>query len=170
MLHTTRLWSLCHSPSHYRKENNLFCSSVRFFKEFLGEISQEKIPSINQLEKPDIFFRKTPFILSSIIHSSPIPNTLVFYINGSSSGNSGITSPTLTTTLSRNCKFAQQLETAMMIHLFSHVWGSCNVASDSAYVVGLFPVFLNAYPYGSGITSVNTNPLITMFEPILSLI
>lgn len=149
-----------------KRKLNLFCSSVRFFKEFLREISQKKISSINQLEKPDgFFFSETPFILSSIIHSSPIPNTLVFYVNGSSSGNSGITSPTLTTTVSTNCKFAQQLEIAMMIHLFSHVWGSCNVASDSAYVI----VSLNAHTH-IGITSVNTNPIMTMLEPILSLI
>lgn len=59
-------------------------------------------------------FRRMHYLISSITHSSSIPNGSMFFIEGSSSGKGGITGPSLTTTMSTTYKSGQQVELATL--------------------------------------------------------
>jgi hypothetical protein len=86
------------------------------------------------------FFKRTPFIVNTIVKLNPISHALIYYADGSSYDKRGIHGPDLHETIQTNYSSAQQVELAVLIYLLQKITDKpLNIVSDSLYVVGLFP-------------------------------
>lgn len=96
--------SLCYLA--LKKKLYQFYLSLMFFKEAWLTL-QDNVPLTTHWEITWYFFSRNTFVISLIICSFPIPNMPLFYIDGLSSGSSGIMGTVLTTKLYANYNSAQ---------------------------------------------------------------
>jgi hypothetical protein len=89
------------------------------------------------------FFKRTPFIVNTIVKLNPISHALIYYADGSSYDKRGIHGPDLHETIQTNYSSTQQIELAVLIYLVQKITDKpLNIVSDSVYVVVLFPALI----------------------------